>query len=56
MPYKRPQKNFKIYYITDPTGKKAIFMQTLYMYFHTDLIDFHMRKYKKSPFFHGDFP
>ena len=38
-----------------PTGKKAIFMQTLYMYFHTDLIDFHMRKYRKSPFFSRQF-
>ena len=26
-------------------------MQTLYMYFYTNLIDFHMRKYRKLPFF-----
>ena len=39
-----------------PSSEKAIFMQTLYMYFHTDLIYFHMWKHRKSPFFHGDFP
>ena len=46
------QKTSKIFSCLHfPTGKKAIFMQTLYMYFHTDLIDFHMRKYRKLLFF-----
>ena len=46
----------KVYDRVCPRSKKAIFMQTLYMYFYTNLIDFHMRKYRKLLFFHGDFP
>jgi hypothetical protein len=44
---------FSLHYV--PSKEKATFMETLYMYFYTDLIYFHMQKHEKLPFFHGDF-
>ena len=36
--------------LTQP-AKRRFLCRLCTLYFHTDLIDFHMRKYRKSPFF-----